>query len=142
MLSYLVQAQQRAEMNNRRIETKYPSEKDSKNIAAQFKKQDETSEFLISEKNVLPKVEEVDEMKSQASEKSLNEIPQPKNSDKLDQLQFEIIEAQSKLFRLQAQYNDQLASKVVSRSGSIFMAASFARPTQLSGNEVGYIEDS
>ena len=51
-------------MNDRRIEIKYPSEKDSKNNAAQLKKQDETSEFLISEKNVLPKVEEVDEIES------------------------------------------------------------------------------
>ena len=73
---------------------------------------DSVTDFTLSERETrLPKVEEVEENESQGSAGDQGE-DEPRDDaeqqERLEQLQTEIMEAQRHLYRLQAQYNDQL----------------------------------
>lgn len=119
MLSYLVQANQRKDVTASGVSVdqgRNSRQTDSRDFATLFKKQEDATDFTGQEKEVvLPKVEEVDEAESLASSESqlIKPEDEERKQERLEQLQMELIDAQSKLFRLQAQYNNELASSQV-----------------------------
>ena len=114
--------------------------------SSQLWKQDE--DLTQEKKAPLAKVEELDE--SLSSDRSLPEpnqlkdksLSEPKFKERLEQLQREIIDSQSKLFRQQAQYNEQLlslSSASIGTHSSFFMekTGDFVLP-----KETGEVEES
>ena len=83
-----------------------------RDYASLLQKPESATDFTLSERETrLPKVEEVEENESQGSAGDQGEN-EPRNDaeqqERVEQLQTEIMEAQRHLYRLQAQYNDQL----------------------------------
>ena len=109
MLSYIVQELQKRNSDQTSPQVQVPtSERDFTQV---LQKRDETAtEFTLSERETnLQKVEEVEENDSQGSDEgqSVNDANQQEH---LEKLQTEIMEAQRHLYRLQAQFNDEMVA--------------------------------